>query len=94
MTDRGQGVINVMIFLVVSILALWVLFIVLSGFLEPLYSFVDGFDQVHDEGYGTALDRLWTMLAVWAPTVFGVGVVVLGIIFAVWREQFQARRQP
>lgn len=89
--DRGQGLINVFLWFLIMLFALWIFVLILTRVLEPLRSVVLEFDV---GGYETALGLFWPILA-WAPTLLGVGAILLLILYAVWREQFRgARRVP
>jgi len=91
---RGQGLIQVLLLLVVSFVGIWIFFIIAGAFFEPLADIIHGFDQMEEQGYTNALEMLMTTLTVWAPTLFGLGMIALVIIYAVFREQFQGTRRP
>ncbi len=87
--DRAQGLVYVFLFVLTSLLALWVLFVVGTAVIEPIFGVAQDIGAVESEGYDGTVDRLLSIFFVWTPLTIGVGVLLLTIIYAVFQEQFR-----
>lgn len=91
--DRGLGLIGVFLWFLTLLFALWIFWLMVGHFLEPLREIVMAQQVVQDSGYTTGLERLWPILVIMAPLLLLVGGIVLIIIYAVWRERFLGGRR-
>lgn len=95
MSNRGQGLISVVLWVLAIMLSLWIFMLILGHMIEPIREFVINSDAIADSDIvsESALNNFWAMLSMWAPMLLGVGVLMLAIIYSVFREQFQRRRR-
>ena len=91
--ERGQGIIRVLLGFLGAMFALWILTIVVGAVLEPLYVLAAEDAAVESQGFGDAIEYAWIVMANWAPLLFGVGMIVLTILYAVFRERFAGQRR-
>lgn len=92
--DRGLGIIGVVFWLLGALMALWIFMLLAANVLEPVFAIVMDSDAVKNMGYDSGANRLWPMLTLYAPLLFGVGAFLLFIIYAVFRERFLGARRP
>ena len=92
-TDRGQGLIWVIIWLITILFSLWIFTLIAGSVLEPMRDLVLSFDSTQDSGYASAINLFWPILVKWAPLLLGVGAILLTILYAAWRERFTSRRR-
>jgi len=90
--DRAQlnGLLQVAVFLVGTILALWFLTLLYGALLKPIAEIALNMEAVQDTGRAGQVERVMNIIP-FAGLLLGVGAILLAIIFAVFREQFIGR---
>jgi hypothetical protein len=91
--ERGRGIIWVMLWLISTLVALWLYTLIYGSVLEPLANIARSIDAVESEGYLSIVDLGMSSLA-FAGLLLGIGAILLAIIYAVWQERFIGRRRP
>lgn len=87
------GIIRVGLWLLLMLVFLWIFAIVGPAVLEPMYDFASSNGAVDSQGYGGTVDTTLTVALQHAPTLLGIGVILLVIAYAAFRERFSARRR-
>lgn len=89
------GIIRVGVLLIFVLALLWIFAIVAPATLEPIYDVASSNEDVQDQGYGGTVDTTLAVALQHAPTLFGVGFILLVIAYAAFRERYTGvRRRP
>lgn len=94
--SRAQiGLIHVGLLVVTVLVALWVYAVIGPAILEPIHDIASSNEAVQEEGHQGRLDTILAVTLNHAPKLLGVGIILLAIIFAAFRERFVGRtRRP
>lgn len=90
--DRAQlgGLLQVLVFLVATLLGLWILTLLYGALLQPIADLALSMDAVQQSGNDTLIERVMAIVP-YAGLALGIGTIVLVIVYAVFREQFVGR---
>jgi hypothetical protein len=77
--------------LLFTFVALWVFALVAPAVIGPIAEFALNDPAVQSEGHAGDVSNIRNVTVTDAPTLWGAGIVILVIVFAVFREQIISR---
>jgi len=90
--ERGRSIIWVALWLIATLISLWIFTLIYGAVLEPLAEVARDVQAVESEGYLPVVDLSMAALK-FAGLLLGIGSILLAIIYAVWQERFIGRRR-
>jgi len=85
--QRGQGLLRVVVWFVSSLFLFYLFTLLYGKIIEPILAVVQSFSSVSNAGYMDTVDLTVKSVSL-AGMFLGVSIVLLFLVYAVWRENF------